>query len=72
MKVSVITVCYNSESTLEDTIKSVISQDYTNIEYIIIDGGSSDNTPAILNAYKNNIAKLVSEKDEGMYFAINK
>jgi glycosyltransferase len=72
MKVSVITVCYNSESTLEDTIKSVVSQDYTNIEYIVIDGGSRDNTPAILNRYKNNIARLVSEKDEGMYFAINK
>ena len=72
MKVSVITVCYNSESTLEDAIKSVISQDYTNIEYIVIDGFSRDNTPAILNRYKNNIARFVSEKDEGMYFAINK
>ena len=72
MKVSIITVCYNSEATLEDTIRSVIEQDYPDIEYIVIDGSSTDKTLSILEKYKSKISKLVSEKDEGMYFAINK
>lgn len=72
MKVSIITVTYNSAETLEDTLKSVVNQDYNNIEYIIIDGGSSDATLAILNNYKNNISTLVSEKDSGIYDALNK
>ena len=71
-KVSIITVCYNSASTIEATIKSVISQDYPDIEYIIIDGRSTDGTLTIVNQYKERISTLVSEKDEGVYFAINK
>lgn len=72
MKVSLITVSYNSEDTLEDTIKSVISQDYPEIEYLIIDGKSSDGTLAIIEKYKHRIAKVVSESDQGMYDALNK
>ncbi|MFN4811513.1 MAG: glycosyltransferase family 2 protein [Bacteroidota bacterium] len=72
MKVSIITVTYNSESTVEDTIKSVVNQDYQDIEYIIIDGLSTDSTLAIVNRYKNKIAKIISEKDNGIYDAISK
>jgi glycosyltransferase len=70
--VTIITVCYNSAKTIEDTILSVINQTYDNIEYIIIDGLSTDNTLEIVNKYKNKIAKVVSEKDAGLYDAINK
>jgi glycosyltransferase involved in cell wall biosynthesis len=72
MKVSLITVCFNSESTIRDTIVSVINQDYQNIEYIIIDGFSSDSTMNIVNEYKNSITKIISEPDGGIYSAINK
>ena len=72
LKVSIITVCYNSAETIEDTIQSVVNQDYKNIEYIIIDGKSKDNTLKIIEKYKSKVAKLLSEKDEGLYFAINK
>ena len=72
LKVSVITVCYNSAETIEATIRSVVSQDYNNIEYIIVDGRSSDNTFHIIEKYKSQISKIISEKDEGIYFAINK
>jgi glycosyltransferase involved in cell wall biosynthesis len=72
MKVSIITVTYNSERTLEDTIKSVIAQDYPNIEYVIIDGQSKDGTMSIVEKYENHIAKVVSEPDRGLYDAMNK
>lgn len=71
-KVSIITVCYNSAKTIEDTIQSVINQNYDNIEYIIIDGLSTDNTLEIVNKYQDKIAKVISEKDAGLYDAINK
>ena len=72
MKISVITICFNSESTIEKTIQSVLKQNYKNFEYIIIDGGSTDNTINIINKYKSKISKFISEKDRGIYDAINK
>jgi glycosyltransferase involved in cell wall biosynthesis len=70
--VSIITVVYNGEKYLEKTIQSVINQTYTNIEYIIIDGGSSDNTVDIIKKYDNYISYWISEKDNGIYNAMNK
>ncbi len=72
MKVSIITVCYNSEATIEATIKSVLAQSHSDIEYLVVDGASTDNTLAIIEKYKSKISKLISEKDSGMYYAINK
>ena len=72
LKVSIITICYNAENTILKTVKSVLDQDYANIEYIIIDGASTDKTVSILNKFSNNEFKLLSEKDEGLYDAINK
>jgi len=71
-KISIITVCYNSEKTIERTIQSVFAQQYNNVEYLIIDGGSKDKTLAIINKYANQIDFLVSERDNGLYDAINK
>lgn len=70
--VSVITCVYNGESHLEQTIKSVLAQTYPNIEYIVIDGGSTDNTLTILEKYKDDIDVVVSEKDKGIADAMNK
>lgn len=75
MKISVITVCFNSGKTIEDTIKSVLKQSYDNYEYLIIDGGSSDNTLDIIKSYEdkfNGKLKYISEKDKGIYDAMNK
>lgn len=72
MKFSIITATYNSERFLEQTIQSVLSQSYPNIEYIIIDGNSSDNTLSIINKYSDRIAYFISEPDKNMYDAINK
>jgi glycosyltransferase involved in cell wall biosynthesis len=72
LKISIITVCYNMEEYIERTIQSVLSQDYPNLEYIIVDGGSTDNTINIVNKYKNKISKIICEPDDGMYDAINK
>ncbi|HYC28988.1 MAG TPA: glycosyltransferase family 2 protein [Chitinophagaceae bacterium] len=71
MKVSIITVTYNSAGTLRDTLESVRDQDYPNIEHILVDGASKDDTVKIIQAY-NHVAKYVSEKDRGLYDAINK
>ncbi len=72
IKVSIITVCRNSEESIEATIQSVINQTYPNIEYIIIDGKSTDGTLNIVRKYEEKISKIVSEKDEGIYDAMNK
>jgi glycosyltransferase involved in cell wall biosynthesis len=72
MKVSLITVCYNSAKTIEDTLKSVESQSYPNIEYIVIDGGSKDNTNEIVSKYKDVVTSHISEPDDGLYDAMNK
>ncbi|WP_462152099.1 glycosyltransferase family 2 protein [Pseudoalteromonas xiamenensis] len=72
MKVSIITVCYNSAATIEDTLKSVVAQTYDNIEYIIVDGGSKDETLAIVEKYKEHVDVLISEPDHGIYDAMNK
>ena len=72
MKVSVITVCLNSEKTIERCIQSVISQNYNDYEYIVIDGNSSDNTFSIITSYKSKITKIISEDDTGIYDAMNK
>lgn len=72
MKVSIITISFNSAQTIEDTILSVIQQDYSNIEYIIVDGASKDGTLDIVKKYADKIARVVSEKDKGIYDAMNK
>lgn len=72
MKVSIITVCYNSSATIEDTIKSVKSQTYKDIEYIIVDGGSTDSTNKIVSDYSECVDIHISEADEGLYDAMNK
>lgn len=75
MKISIITACYNSENTIEDTIKSVLSQAHKDFEHIIIDGGSKDRTMDIVQRYNKQYGKklkYVSEKDKGIYDAMNK
>ncbi len=71
-KVSIITVVYNGENTLEKTIKSIVNQNYDNLEYIIIDGASKDNTINIIHNYEDSISKYISEPDAGIYNAMNK
>ena len=70
--VSIITVCYNAQDTIESTIKSVLGQTYKHIEYIIVDGMSTDNTMNIVNRYSDQIAVIISEPDKGIYDAMNK
>ena len=72
MKISVITVVYNNARTIKDAIDSVIAQDYNDIEYIVIDGGSTDGTVDIIKSYGNKISHFISEKDKGLYDAMNK
>src|ERR1700756_3576357 len=70
--ISIITVTYNSAKTLEQTIQSVLLQDYQNVEYIIIDGNSTDETLSVIRNYRHKIDHFVSEKDDGLYHALNK
>lgn len=72
MKVSIITAVYNAEKHIESCIQSVLSQTYSDIEYIIIDGASSDKTVQKIEPYKNQIGHFISEPDKGMYDAMNK
>ncbi len=71
-KLSIVTIVYNGEDVLEGTIKSVVSQTYPSIEYIIVDGASKDGTLEIIQKYKEHIDILVSEPDKGLYDAMNK
>jgi len=77
MRISVITVCFNAASTLEGTVQSVLSQtadpqEPFDLEYVVVDGGSTDGTLHLLEPYRNRIAKLISEPDQGLYDAMNK
>lgn len=78
MKISIITACYNAEKTLNSTIESVLKQRYNNVEYIIVDGQSKDNTIKIIESYQDKFKekgfeyKWISEKDKGIYDAMNK
>lgn len=72
IKITIITVCYNCKDILEETILSVINQTYNNIEYIIIDGGSTDGTVDIIKKYEKKITHWVSEPDHGIFDAMNK
>jgi len=72
MKVSIITACYNREKTIATAIESVSAQSYDNIEYIIIDGASKDKSMDVINQYKSQIDIILSEKDTGIYNALNK
>lgn len=71
-KVSIVTVTFNARAALEKTINSIINQKFTDYEYIIIDGNSQDNTSSIIDKYKSHIDVYVSEKDGGVYYAMNK
>jgi glycosyltransferase involved in cell wall biosynthesis len=72
MKVSIITATYNSASTIKDTMDSVQTQDYPDIEHIIVDGKSTDDTLKILSSYEAHISNMISESDQGIYDAMNK
>ena len=72
MKISVITITFNSEKTIKDTVLSLENQTYKNIEYIVIDGNSTDTTLEIIKNSCTRVTKLVSEKDDGIYHALNK
>ena len=71
-KVSIITICYNAAATIEKTLQSVTSQTYPNIEYLIIDGQSKDETLDIVARYKDGVTRVISEPDKGIYDAMNK
>lgn len=72
MKVSIVTACFNRVSTISDTISSVLTQDYPEIAYIVVDGGSTDGSREIIESFSKSISHYVSEPDKGMYDAINK
>jgi glycosyltransferase involved in cell wall biosynthesis len=72
MKISIITVCYNSAATIDKTMQSVSNQTHNNIEYIVVDGNSKDTTLSIIRNYEGIITKWISEPDKGLYDAMNK
>lgn len=72
MKTTIITSCYNRASTIRGAIESVLAQDYPDIEYIIVDGASTDNSLQVIKEYEKNVTTIISEPDRGMYEAINK
>lgn len=72
MKISIITVCFNSEETIRSTIESVQSQNYSDVEYIIVDGRSTDSTMSLIEEYGSEISGVICEADEGLYDAMNK
>jgi glycosyltransferase involved in cell wall biosynthesis len=72
MKITIITIVFNKEKEIEQTIQSVLNQNYSDIEYIIVDGGSTDSTLSVIERYRSNISKLISEPDLGIYDALNK
>lgn len=72
MKISIITVVWNNKETIKDAIDSVLSQTYKNIEYIVVDGASSDGTVEVVQSYGDKISTFVSEKDKGIYDGLNK
>ncbi|MCB0518021.1 MAG: glycosyltransferase [Lewinellaceae bacterium] len=72
MKISIITVSYNSAKTIEDTINCVLNQSHNDIEYIVVDGASKDGTPQIIKKYQDKITKIIVEPDYGIYDAMNK
>ena len=71
MKVTIITACYNRSGTIRNAIESVLAQTYPDIEYIVVDGGSTDGTRAIINEYRDRISKVIFKPDHGMYEGIN-
>lgn len=71
-KISIITITYNSELYVEEAVRSIVSQGYPNLEYVVIDGGSTDKTLDILHSYQSQISCLISEKDKGISDAFNK
>jgi glycosyltransferase involved in cell wall biosynthesis len=72
MKVSIVTIAFNASATIAETIESVLSQDYDDIEYIVVDGDSKDGTQEIVTTYGSRIHTFISEPDEGIYDAMNK
>ena len=72
MKVSIVTIAYNSATTIRATIDSVLSQSYHDIEYIVVDGASKDDTMSIVQSYGSRIHRVISEPDQGIYDAITR
>lgn len=72
MKVSIVTVCFNSAATIRDAVESVLAQSYSDVEHIIVDGASTDDTVRILDEYQSDRSKIISEPDKGIYDAMNK